>query len=274
MTSSAAYSNLVVLLRGGGDISSGIAWRLHHCGFRVVITEIPQPLAVRRKVSFCEAVYDGKAEVEGVKAVLMSAAKDADGAWNRGEIPVIVDPECRIKRVLNPQVLVDATLAKRNLGTSIHDAPLVIAVGPGFEAGKDCHYVVETNRGHYLGRLLVSGSAQPNTGLPGPIMGFTAERVLRAPVDGEWKSSVEIGALLKAGDTVGTVAGGAVEAKIGGVLRGIIRQGIMVSQGMKIGDIDPRGRLDFCTTISEKALAVAGGVLEGILRRQGKCSSD
>ncbi|RJR39837.1 MAG: EF2563 family selenium-dependent molybdenum hydroxylase system protein [Desulfobacteraceae bacterium] len=257
---------MVVLIRGGGDIGTGIAWRLHHCGFQLIITEIPQPLAVRRKVSFCEAVYDGFTEVEGVKATLVDAAEGAQAVWERGGIPLMIDPECRTKSTLKPQVLVDAVLAKRNLGTSIHDAPLVIAVGPGFQAGRDCHFVVETNRGHHLGRLLLSGSAEPNTGIPGPVMGITEDRVLRAPAAGKWHSEMDIGAFVNPGDRVGTVQGRAVQAGIGGVIRGLIRQGVHVEPRMKIGDIDPRGRQEYCNTISEKALAIAGGVLEGILR--------
>jgi xanthine dehydrogenase accessory factor len=254
-----------VLVRGGGDIASGIAWRLHQCGFLVVITEIPEPVAVRRRVSFCEAVYDGEIEVEGVKGVLVDP-KEVPDVWQRREIPVLVDPSCRTCALLHPDVLVDAILAKRNLGTSIHDAPLVIAVGPGFEAGKDCHFIVETNRGHRLGRLLVSGSAEPNTGIPGPVMGITGDRVLRAPAEGEWRGEMDIGDHVMAGDRVGTVEGLRVEARIPGIIRGLIRNGVKVHHGMKIGDIDPRSRPEYCNTISEKALAIAGGVLEGILR--------
>jgi xanthine dehydrogenase accessory factor len=255
-----------VLIRGGGDISSGVAWRLHQCGFRILITEIAEPLSVRRRVSFCEAVFDGTSEVEGVKARLIHSGTEVPGVWRSGEIPVIVDPQCRVRDVLKPHVLVDAILAKRNLGTSIQDAPLVIAIGPGFEAGRDCHGVVETNRGHWLGRFLTSGSAEPNTGVPGPVMGITADRVLRAPADGVWEGALDIGALVKPGDRLGAVSGSVLVAKIGGVLRGMIRHGVKVSQGMKIGDIDPRGRPKDCYTISDKALSVAGGVLEGILR--------
>ena len=266
MSSLPVLSEIVVLIRGGGDIGSGIAWRLHQCGFRVVITEIPQPLAVRRKVSFCEAVYDGNAVIERVKAALVNSVEKVRSAWDRGEIPIMVDPECKTRSILKPQVLVDAVLAKRNLGTAIHDAPLVIAVGPGFEAGKDCRFVVETNRGHHLGRLLISGSAEPNTGIPGPVMGITEDRVLRAPASGVWNRDLDIGSFVKTGDRIGNVEGITVEATIAGVIRGLIREGVMVHEGMKIGDIDPRGRPEYCTTISEKALAIAGGVLEGILR--------
>ena len=184
---------------------------------------------------------------------------------SRGLIPLFIDPGCGIKSELRPQVLVDAILAKRNVGTTIRDAPLVIALGPGFATGLDCHYVIETNRGHHLGRLLTAGSAEPNTGVPGPVLGMTHERVLRAPADGRWETALAIGEAIETGQTVGTVAGEVVPAAIGGVLRGLIRSGTRVRRGLKIGDIDPRGRRDYCFSISEKALAIAGGVLEGIL---------
>jgi xanthine dehydrogenase accessory factor len=255
-----------VLVRGGGDLASGIAWRLHQCGFSVLITEVPQPLSVRRKVSFSEAVYDGVTEVEGVRAVLVRGVEEAPAVWGRREIPVLVDPACEAREPLRPEVLVDAIIAKKNLGTSLQDAPLVIAIGPGFEVGRDAHYVVESNRGHRLGRLLTRGSAEPNTGVPGPVLGITVDRVLRAPADGFWESPLDIGDLVKAGDPIGEVAGHAVTTRIAGVIRGLIRKGLQVEKNLKIGDIDPRGKVADCFTISDKALAIAGGVLEGILR--------
>ena len=265
MTKALDTSSIRVLLRGGGDLASGVAWRLHRCGFRICITEIAQPLAVRRKVSFCEAVYDGETLVEGVKARLIRDPKEMAETWKQGQIPVLIDPQGESKSITRPEVIVDAILAKRNLGTSIKDAHLVIAIGPGFEAGRDAHYVVETNRGHNLGRLLSSGSAEPDTGVPGAVKGITADRVLRSPSAGLWESVLDIGDPVKQGETVGTVAETPVTAKIGGILRGLIRPGIHVSEGLKIGDIDPRGVKASCFTISDKALAIAGGVLEGIL---------
>jgi xanthine dehydrogenase accessory factor len=255
-----------VLIRGGGDLASGVAWRLHQCAFKVLITEIAQPIAVRRKVSFCEAVYDGQTQVEGVVALLI---KDADGVhdvWAQGHIPVLIDPQAQAKHVIKPDVMVDAILAKKNLGTTLEDAPLVIALGPGFEVGQDAHFVVETHRGHHLGRLLTSGTAEPDTGIPGPVQGVSTARVLRAPTDGTWQTSSHIGDMVRQGDQVGTVAHKPVFALIDGVLRGLIRPDLAVRKGLKIGDIDPRGRREFCGTISEKALAIGGGVLEGILR--------
>lgn len=265
MDSSIRTSGIKVCIRGGGDLASGVAWRLHQCGFKVYITEIPQPLAVRRTVAFCEAVYEGRAEVEGVAAVLAKDVQAVKSVWRNTEIPLLIDPACKSRQVVKPDVLVDAVLAKRNLGTSIKDAPLVIALGPGFTAGSDVHFVVETNRGHNLGRLLRSGCAEPNTGIPGPVMGFTADRVLRAPAAGRWQTEMRIGDTVAKGEVIGAVAGTPVKALIGGVLRGMLRPGIQVRQGLKIGDIDPRGRRQYCYTISEKAMAIAGGALEGIL---------
>jgi len=263
-------SSVRVFVRGGGDLASGVAWRLHQCGFRVVVTEIPEPLAVRRKVAFCEAVYDGQSVVEGVTAVLITGPEEVDGVWDQGFIPVLVDPGVVCRHLIKPEVIVDAILAKKNLGTSVNDAPLVVALGPGFEVAKDAHFVVETNRGHHLGRLLTSGSAAPDTGVPGPVQGITSERVLRAPESGLWRNIVDIGDMVKKGDLVGTVQGEALYAPIDGVLRGLIHPGATVSKGLKIGDIDPRGKKEFCFTISEKALAIAGGVLEAILRTYGR----
>ena len=266
-------SSVKVLVRGGGDLASGVAWRLHQSGFKFVIKETEAPLAVRRKVSFCEAVYDGQSTVEGVKAVLVKGPEQVHAVWEQGFIPLLVDPRAESRHALNPEVVVDGILAKKNLGTSAKDAPLVIALGPGFEAGKDVHFVVETNRGHNLGRLLTSGSAQPDTGVPGPVLGVTSDRLLRAPATGPWRNEMDIGDRVKKGDLIGTVQGEALCATIDGVLRGLIRPGITVSKGLKIGDIDPRGERVFCFTISEKALAVAGGVLEGILRAYGRHSN-
>ena len=270
MNNTRGTADITVCVKGGGDIATGVAWRLHQCGFKVLITEIREPMAVRRKVSFCEAVYDGRAVVEGVEAALIEKAEDVPPLWDQGKIPVLVDPDCEIRHTIRPDVVVDAILAKRNKGTSIDDAPLVIALGPGFEAGKDAHFVVETNRGHNLGRLIISGTAEPNTGIPGPVQGFTTERVLRAPVDGEWKNNLDIGDAVKKGDVVGSVNRVALEAQIDGVIRGLIRSGVDVRKGLKLGDIDPRGNREFCFTISEKSRALGGTVLEAILRVYGR----
>jgi xanthine dehydrogenase accessory factor len=259
-------SDIRVAVKGGGDIGSGISWRLHQCGFRVLITETPNPLAVRRKVAFCEAVYDGRSQVEGLECLLVKNPKEISRIWAQGKIPLLVDPGFESKRAAQPDVVVDATLAKKNLGTALSDAPVVIGIGPGFEVGVDVHFVVETNRGHDLGRLLLRGTASPNTGIPGPVMGITTARVLRAPQAGQWKNVLDIGDMVRKGDAVGSVSGTVVNAQIDGVIRGLIRTGVHVQEGLKIGDIDPRGKREYCFTVSEKALAISGGVLEGIFR--------
>lgn len=266
----AGLSDITVLIRGAGEMASGVAWRLFQCGFRICLTETDQPLAVRRKVSFCEAVYDGQTIVEGVEAQLIEDVDDRFRVWNEDKIPLLLDPDCKSKESLKPQVLVDAIMAKKNIGTSMTDAPLVIALGPGFNASKDAHFVVETNRGHNLGRVLTNGYAESDTGVPGPVQGITSDRVLRAPGDGVFEAILDIGAQVKRGDVVGSVAVAPVKAKIDGVLRGLIHEGVEVREGLKIGDIDPRGVVDCCFTISEKARAIGGAVLEGILRRYGK----
>lgn len=223
-------------------------------------------MAVRRTVSFCEAVYDGQAEVEGVKGLFTDNAHGIPAIWAKGCIAVMVDPEAEVRHAIRPEVLVDAILAKKNLGTATSHARLVIALGPGFEIGKDAHFVVETNRGHRLGRLLTSGAAQPDTGIPGPVQGITSDRVLRAPAPGTWETQKRIGDLVRQGDRVGLVDGHPVLSRIDGLLRGLIRPGTIVSHGLKIGDVDPRADRSACYTISDKALAIAGGVLEAILR--------
>lgn len=256
--------DLIVLLRGGGEMASGVAHRLTKSHLRVCITEISHPLAVRRGVSFCEAIYDGRKEVEGIGARRVESLKEIFTTWEKGEIPILVDPEAHIKEDLRPQVLVDAIVAKKNLGTKITDAPLVIGLGPDFTCGVDCHLVVETNRGHNLGRLLTEGSAQPNTGIPGSIEGYTSERVLRAGEDGNFSALKTVGDKVKAAEVVAYLNDTPIKAKIDGVIRGLIRNGT-VKKGTKLGDVDPRGIKEYCFTISEKARAIAGGVLEGIM---------
>jgi len=260
-------TDCLVLIRGAGEMASGVAWRLFQSNFKVLLTEIPQPLAVRRKVSFCEAVYEGRQTVEGVEAVLITEVSQAEGVWRNRRLPLLIDPDLRQAVALKPAVLVDAILAKKNLGTRLSDAPLVIALGPGFMVGSDAHLVVETNRGHNLGRLYTEGEAEANTGIPGNIGGFTGERVLRAPLSGVFRSDKTFGAWVEAGESVAEVDGHPVRTQIGGILRGLIRTSTPVTAGLKVGDVDPRGNAAFCSTISEKARAIGGSVLEGILRR-------
>ncbi|MDP2727530.1 MAG: selenium-dependent molybdenum cofactor biosynthesis protein YqeB [Dehalococcoidia bacterium] len=257
---------LVVLVRGAGEMATGVAHRLAKAHFRVCLTEIAEPQAVRREVSFCEAVYDREKTVEGITAKLVADASQIAVAWAEGKLPLLVDPQSQVRTFLRPDVVVDAILAKRNLGTSPDWAPLVIGMGPGFRAGGDVHMVVETNRGHNLGRLIPEGEAEPNTGVPGDIGGFTEERVLRAPQEGVFRyNSRRIGDLVEAEEAVAYVGQAPVMASIRGVLRGLIREGIPVTRGMKVGDVDPRAKREHCFTISDKARAIAGGVLEGIM---------
>lgn len=257
---------MLVLIRGAGDLASGIALRLHHAKFRVIMTDLPRPTAIRRTVCFSQAVVFGKTTVEDVTAERAETAAEALEAVRRGGIAVLADPEAACRTVLKPDVLVDAILAKRNLGTKITDAPCVIGVGPGFTAGVDCHAAVETMRGHTLGRVITDGSPLPNTNIPGLIGGFAGERVLRAPTDGIFRQTLEIGALVKQGDVAGTVNGVPMLCQIDGVLRGLLADGTPVHRGMKAGDVDPRGERSYCNYVSDKALAIAGGVLEAILR--------
>lgn len=248
-------------------MASAVAWRLFQARIRTIfMMEMHQPLAVRREVSFCEALYEGRHAVEGVEAVAAADARRVPSVWQRGKIAVLADPQWHSLSQFQPDVVVDAILAKRNLGTQISDAALVIALGPGFTAGQDAHLVIETNRGHNLGRIITGGTADPDTGIPGPIGGFTEERVLRAPAEGVFTARGAIGDLVQSGDAVGEVAGEKVRATVDGVLRGLIRNGREVGRGLKIGDIDPRADVSCCYTISDKSRAIAGSVLEGIMR--------
>ncbi|MCL6636116.1 MAG: EF2563 family selenium-dependent molybdenum hydroxylase system protein [Peptococcaceae bacterium] len=257
--------DLVIVIKGSGELASGVAHRLYQSGFRPVMTELPGPLVVRRTVSFAEAVFAGETRVEGVPAVLAGSPEEAGAIRRRGVIPVVVDPGGKTVETLKPDVLVDATMAKRNTGIRITDAPVVIALGPGFKAGEDVHAVVETKRGHYLGRVIWAGPAIPDTGEPDPVNGHTHDRVVRAPAAGVFAAARNIGDRVEAGDTLGFVGGHPVKALIGGVLRGLIRDGSTVGRGLKIGDVDPRGVKEHCYSISDKARAVAGGVLEAIM---------
>lgn len=265
---------MLVVIRGAGDLASGAALRLYRAGLSVVMTEIAAPTAIRRTVCFSPAVTCGETVVEGVAARRAASPAEALALVRTGVIPVLVDPEGACIPVLRPRAVVDAILAKRNLGTLITDAPVVVGVGPGFTAGTDCHAVVETMRGHNLGRALYEGSAQPNTGIPGLIGGFAGERVLRAPAAGVFRQRLDIGALVRAGDVAGEVGGVPMTCTLDGVLRGILPDGTPVHKGMKAGDVDPRCKLEHCYCASDKALAVGGGVLEAILCLSGALRGD
>ena len=298
-------NNLLIICRGAGDLATGIIHRLHRAGHRVIALETDYPAAIRRQVSFCEAVYDGSAAVEGVTARLVPALADAKTdtetyseindtpaahvaleKWDRsaieavleaGEVPLLIDPKGESIELLKPDVVVDAIIAKKNLGTTIDMAPLVIGVGPGFTAGHDVHLVIESMRGHNLARIITDGMAQPNTGVPGNIAGFTSERVIHAPAAGYIYDVRKIGDIVQKGDEIARIYPDKgsydnklseyvpVNATITGIIRGLIREGYYFKEGFKIADIDPReGELSNCFTISDKARSIAGSVLEAV----------
>lgn len=256
---------MLVMIRGAGDLATGIALRLYRSGLQVVMTEIEHPLAIRRTVCFSEAIRNGETVVEGVRAVHVH---DRFALWNTlrsGDIPVIVDPEANKRNGIKPDVFIDACMAKRNLGTDINFAPIVIGIGPGFTAGKDCHAVIETMRGHTLGRVITEGMAIADTGTPGNIGGYTTERLLRTPCSGVFRTVKDIGAIVEADEIVAMVDDMPVKSQIKGVLRGILPDNTPVPKGMKCGDVDPRCVVSHCMLASDKALAIGGGVLEAIM---------
>ena len=306
-------NNLLIICRGAGDLATGIIHRLHRAGHRVIALETDYPAAIRRQVSFCEAVYDGSAAVEGVTARLvpvltdtetdaetdaeidtetysglndMLAAHTTSEKWDRsaieavleaGEVPLLIDPTGESIALLKPDVVIDAIIAKKNLGTTINMAPLVIGVGPGFTAGQDVHLVIESMRGHNLARIITDGMAQPNTGVPGNIAGFTSERVIHAPAAGYIHDVRKIGDIVQKGDEIARIYPDKksydnalseyvpVNATITGIIRGLIREGYYFKKGFKIADIDPReSELTNCFTISDKARSIAGSVLEAV----------
>jgi xanthine dehydrogenase accessory factor len=297
--------NLLIICRGAGDLATGIIHRLHRAGHRVIALETDYPAAIRRQVSFCEAVYDGSAVVEGVTARLVPALSDAETdtetysgendtpaahivseKWDSsaieavleaGEVPLLIDQKGESIALLKPDVVVDAIIAKKNLGTTIDMAPLVIGVGPGFTAGQDVHLVIESMRGHNLARIITDGMAQPNTGVPGNIAGFTSERVIHAPAAGYIHDVRKIGDIVQKGDEIARIYPDKesydnalseyvpVNATITGIIRGLIREGYYFRKGFKIADIDPReSEITNCFTISDKARSIAGSVLEAV----------
>ena len=283
----------LVLICGGGDLGTGVALRLHRAGWHVLITERLQPLVIRRTVAFASAIYDGSIEVEGAigrRVHLDHIEPEAETCWADDQIPVVVDPDRTVAARLNPLALIDAIMAKHNTGTQIGAAPSVVALGPGFTAGVDCHAVIETQRGHHLGRVYYQGAAQPNTGIPGTLGGQDAHRAVRAPVAGIFYAHRKIGDRLKSGDVIGRVItidvsvtdsaawrlatidrdasqplGIVVKTKIDGVLRGVLHDGLKIAANTKIADVDPRGDPEYCFTVSDKSWAVGGGALEAVL---------
>lgn len=261
---------MLVLIKGAGDLATGTACRLYQAGFKVVMTDIAQPMAVRRTVAFCQCVYDGTTQVEGITARRVETPAQAVEAIAAGEIPVLVDPQAEIRRQMPFDAVVDAILAKTNLGTAITDAPIVLALGPGFTAGVDCHAVIETKRGHYLGRVILEGSAIPNTGVPGDIGGYTTQRIIRASADGIFHPVAKIGDTVAEGDLVARVDDIPIYALMPGTVRGMLPDGLAVTKGLKSGDIDPRCEYNHCFTVSDKARSIGGGVLEALLYFQNK----
>ncbi|HEY9069708.1 MAG TPA: selenium-dependent molybdenum cofactor biosynthesis protein YqeB [Candidatus Ozemobacteraceae bacterium] len=254
-----------VLILGAGELASGTAHRLFRAGFTVAMTEVSEPLAIRRAVSFCSAVWDGEIEVEGIRGRRWKPGVPLPDTLDH--VAVIVDPEATLLATWHPDVLVDARLLKRPCMTSIAQAPLVISLGPGAVCGRDAHVVVETHRGHDLGRLIETGSAAADTGIPGSIGGLTAERVLRAPIAGRVRGDKQIGDLVKAGDPVAWIDETPVRSPIAGVLRGVLHDGLTVTPNLKLADVDPRGEVRACFTLSDKSRTVSGAVLEAVLNR-------
>lgn len=259
----------LVVVRGGGDLATGVAQKLFRVGIRLLILETERPLAIRRTVSLAEAVYDGAAQVEDMTARRVRDVAHCPELWRQGEIPLLVDPDCACLSRLKPNGVVDAILAKRNLGTSPAMAEIVIALGPGFTAPRDAHAIVETQRGHNLGRVIFEGAALPNTGTPGVISGKGAERVMRAPCAGTVRHHKQIGDIVRRGEAVFSVNGTPAPAPFTGLLRGLIREGLEVEEGLKTADVDPRPDSDW-NSISDKARCVGGGVLEAYLYLRNK----
>jgi xanthine dehydrogenase accessory factor len=255
----------LVLIRSAGDIATGVAVRLHNAGFKVVMTDIAQPTVIRCTVSFAQCLYGQAVTVEGITAQKANNCEQVYKTLDQGMIPVMVDQECQHLSSLKPTFVVDAILAKRNLGTTKDMAPVTIALGPGFSAGIDCDAVIETCRGHSLGRIIYQGETLANTGIPGNIAGYTHQRVLRAPVNGVMHNNVALGDIVEEGDVIAYVGDSPVRAPLGGMVRGLLNDGLSVTSGFKIGDIDPRGLAADYTTISDKARAIGGSVLEAAL---------
>ena len=254
-----------ILIKGAGDLASGIAHRLKKAGYHILMTEIKVPLTVRRTVAFSRSVYETESEVEGMKGILIHSFSEIQDVWKLGHIPVIVDEYAYIQREYQAEVIVDAIIAKHNLGTTMKDAPLVIGVGPGFEAGKDCHAVIETKRGHDLGKVIWEGYAIPNTGIPGEIGGYTTERIIRATADSVFQPITHISEKVEKDQIVALCGEEPIKAQMAGIIRGMLQPGVKVVKGMKCGDIDSRCVIEHCFTISDKARAIAGGVLEAVV---------
>lgn len=260
----------IIVVRGAGDLATGVAYRLKRSGFRVLMLEIETPLVIRRTVSYAQAIYDGEIEIQGITGRKVEDLDEIVKAWKNDEIPVIIDEKGEMIKTIRPKIVVDAILAKKNLGTTIDMADIVIGLGPGFTAGVDCDAVIETKRGHYLGTVITEGPAIADTGIPGNIAGFSKERVIHSPAEGIIKHKSKISDVVEKGQVIAEVDGVPVKATIDGVLRGLIHEGLHVEKGLKIADIDPRDVQKHCFSISDKARAIGGGVLETILYFKNK----
>ncbi len=255
-----------VVIRGGGDLASGVAYRLYRAGFPIIITELAKPLVVRRTVSFAEAVYTDKMELEGITVICVDNPHKAIELAEKGEmIPVLIDPDAKIIDDWKPMVVVDASLTKKNLlKTKLEDAPIVIGLGPGFTAQKEVHAIVETKRGHFLGRVIYEGEAAVNTGIPGIVQGVGRERVIYSSQEGEFIPKLSIGDIVEKDEIVGWIEDTPIKVEISGCIRGLLASGVNVKAGVKVGDVDPRKDASYCYTISDKALAIGGGVMEAV----------
>lgn len=258
-------NDIKVVVRGAGDLATGVIYNLYQAGFKVVATEMETPLVVRRTVALAEAIYQGKYTVEDVTARRINNFAKIEEVLADDEVPVIVDPEAEVIDAWQPNVVVDAIMAKRNVGSQIDDGELVIGLGPGFTAKKDVDVVIETNRGHNLGRIIEEGQAQSNTGIPGKIAGYGKKRVLHSPIEGKFSSEREIGEQISSGEIFGCVGETVITAEVDGIIRGLLKSDIDIKQGIKLGDIDPRGIEEYCYTISDKARAIGGAVITAIL---------
>lgn len=254
-----------IIVRGGGDLATGVIQKLCHAGFKVLVLEVATPLAIRRTVALCTAVNEQKYQVEDIVAVHIDTIEECETCWDNNEVPILVDPSGRSIEQLQPVAVIDAILAKKNLGTSSAMAPIVVAMGPGFSAPEDCHCVIETMRGHQLGRLIFSGATLPNTGIPGEIGGKSAERVVHSPDSGIVKHYRAIGDIVEKNDLLFYVGETPVYSPLSGVLRGLISNGLEISKGLKCADVDPRdASVVDCFTISDKARALGGAVLDAL----------
>ena len=262
----------LIIVRGAGDLATATIIRLHNSGFNVMCLDIARPTVIRRTVSFAQAMFDGEMTVEGVTARRCDA-REALSVIGQGVIPVVADPEGKCIGLYRPEVVVDAIIAKRNLGTSRDMAPFTVALGPGFTAGEDVDCVIETSRGHALGRLIYSGSAAPNTGIPGNIAGFTVERVIHSPCAGEFVACSKIGDIVRKGDVIAHVGETEVTATLDGMIRGLLHDGLTVPEHFKIADIDPRGEKSDYLTCSDKARALSGSVLEAVMHHLSSLKS-